>query len=235
MMAFSGVLNSWLILARNSLFARLAASARVFSVSYSRASTASSAWCWRSRATSCCSSVSFFARASSWRLMAVTSAAVSTSPPSAVRRSLIWIQRPSAVSASRTPSPSPLRLAHDRGGGGAHQVAVGGAGPQQPRLQPEPGAEILVGQQQPPCPVPHGEGLRGALDGVAQPQLRGLGARLGQPLVGDVQRHADDDAEPALAGVAERLAARVDPQRAAALGEGRAEARHRRRRGARRP
>ncbi len=104
-MAFSGVLSSWLMLARNSLLALLAPSARIFSVSYLRASSASCSWlCCRSW-TAACSSSSFFFRAASWCLMAEMSTAVTTSPPSAVRRSEICSQRPSFSSTSRTPLP----------------------------------------------------------------------------------------------------------------------------------
>src|ERR1700761_8624309 len=50
LMAFSGVRSSWLMLARNSLLAWLAPSARSFSFSYLRASSESCSWL-RSRLT----------------------------------------------------------------------------------------------------------------------------------------------------------------------------------------
>ena len=102
-MAFSGVRSSWDMLARNSDLALLALSALTFSVSYLRASSASCSWLRSRPVMAFCSCSSLRRRASSWVLMAVMSAAVMTRPPSAVRRSLIWIQRPSISSASRTP------------------------------------------------------------------------------------------------------------------------------------
>ncbi len=69
---FRGVRISWLILARNSLLARLAASAR------------------RTAASS----------SSAWRFMSVISMRRPITPPSAVRRSSISSQRPSAMRCS---------------------------------------------------------------------------------------------------------------------------------------
>ena len=97
-MALSGVRSSWLMLARNSLLAWLAPSARIFSASYLRASSDSCSWL-RSRLVTARRS------SSSWVLSAVMSAAVTTSPPSAVERSEICTHRPSANCASRTPRP----------------------------------------------------------------------------------------------------------------------------------
>ena len=107
MMAFSGVRSSWLMFARNSLFARLASTARSFSASYFRARSESCVRLASSRPTAS-------RRASSSRLLsasrsfsAVISTAVITSPPVGVRRSWIWAQRPSRNSTSRIPAAAP--------------------------------------------------------------------------------------------------------------------------------
>ena len=204
-MALSGVRSSWLMLARNSLLALLAPSARIFSVSYLRASSASCAWLCSRLVTASCSAASLRRRASSWRLMAVMSAAVSTRPPSAVRRSEICSQRPSFSSTSRRPG-LPRRgvlPARWRAGRSARTLVARGAGLQQPRLEREEAAVVVVAHQQPAVPVPQHEGLRDAVDGVAQPGLGGLGAGLGHALLGDVERHPDD---PVVAALARRRA-----------------------------
>ena len=71
--------------------------------------------------------------------------------------------------------------------------------------------EGLIPQDQPAVFVEQDEGVRDALDAVAQPVLGGLGLGLGAASLGDVQGDAQDDAEPVLAARPARLAARVDP------------------------
>src|SRR6185312_17151142 len=96
------------------------------------------------------------------------------------------------------------------------ELGAGDAGLQHMRLQAEEAAVVAVAHQKPALAVPEHEGLRDALDGVAQAGLGGLGAGLGQALLGDVERDADDPRIAALGALAEGLAARVDPHRPAA-------------------
>ncbi len=211
-MAFSGVRSSWLMLARNSLLALLAPSARIFSSSYLRASSASSSWLRSSPSTA-------RLRAASFCFTAVMSAAVITIPPSAVGRSDTWIQRPSRSSASYT------SLAPDGAGwvslmailGEALHALAQGADLEQARVQREHRGVGAVAHQQAAVAVPQDEGFRHALDGVAQAVLGSLGAGLGQALLGHVERHADDALEAAAGGVAITLAPRVDPGQVALL------------------
>ena len=99
----------------------------------------------------------------------------------------------------------------DGQGGDAVQFVLQGPAPHDPGAEVEGVLERLVPQDQPALTVEQDEGVRNALDPVAQPAFGGLGGGLGAAGLGDVQRHAQDGGKALGAARAARLAARVDP------------------------
>ena len=124
-------------------------------------------------------------------------------------------QRPSSSCASKVRAPgawpSLVDLgAHDRlAAGGDHRV-VGRAGLDRLVRQVVQLLEVGVAEHQAVVGVPHHEGFRDGLDGVAQPQV-GLHRLLDQRLLlGDVDRDADQ-VRPAILRLMHELAARAQP------------------------
>ncbi len=99
----------------------------------------------------------------------------------------------------------------DRQGGDLVQLVLGRPRPQGAALEREGVLEGLVPQHQPAMAVEQDKGVGDALDGVAQANLRGLGARLGYPGLGHVHGHAHDLAIAVAAALAAGVAAGVDP------------------------
>ena len=194
-MALSGVRSSWLMLARNSLLARLAPSARTFSASYFCASSAASS---RLRSRSDHGALQLFLVEPARLLLlleggdvgagdhqaAVAGAPLGDLDPAAVGEldlAALLAGRRGLLLADRQPHDPLDRLAR-------------GAGLQQARVQGEE-ARGSSGCRAPAGPAgPTARRPRDALDRALQPHLGGLGADLGDAFLGDVERHADETA-----------------------------------------
>ena len=200
----------------------LASSARVFSSAYFSARSASSSAC---RSSVCCERAQvgdrrdqallalhqlFFVQLDGGDVGADRDvAAVLGAPLADVQPAAVVELRLEGAGARDLAFAGDLGAHHRLAPGGDHGV-VGGAGLDRLVRQVVQLLEVRIAQHQAIVRVPHHEGFRDGLDGVAQPQVR-LGGLLDQRLLlGDVDRDADQ-----VRAAARRAGARARSARAA--------------------